>query len=50
MHTGTPIESEGHDRENLELPSNQIQLLKDATELGMLIHPPIIYAHNYAYH
>ena len=28
--TGEPVESEGHDRPDLELPGQQLQLLKDA--------------------
>ena len=28
--TGTELETEGHDRTDLELPGNQLQILKDA--------------------
>jgi hypothetical protein len=32
MNTGNVLESEGHDRSDINLPGNQLQLLQDAVD------------------
>ena len=32
MHVGMRLETEGHDRSDINLPGNQLQLLQDATD------------------
>ena len=34
LGTGQDVESEGHDRQYLDLPGKQLQLLQDAVEFG----------------
>ena len=34
MHVGSELEREGHDRSDINLPSNQLQLLKDVSTVA----------------
>ena len=36
LGTGQDVEAEGHDRSTLDLPGNQLDLLKDAVAAGTL--------------
>ena len=38
LGTGTPVEEEGRDRSTIDLPGQQLLLLKDAVASGKLLH------------
>ena len=50
LGTGQDVEREGHDRATLDLPGNQLDLLKDAVATGTIAPPmPTVLGHAIVY-